>query len=92
MTNILVANCSPTGNRVALMEKGRLSELFIEQPAKEIQVGNIFKGRVTNVVPGMECAFVDIGGSKDLFLPLSDINQGDYEPEDHPDEIGRAHV
>lgn len=86
MTNTLVANCGPTGNRVAVMENGRLSELYIEQPAKEIQVGNIFKGRVTNVVPGMECAFVDIGGSKDLFLPLSDINQGDYELDESPYE------
>lgn len=86
MKNLLIASCSPTGNRVAVMENDRLAELYIEQPARDIQVGNIYKGRVTNVVPGMECAFVDIGGSKDLFLPLSDINQGDLEMSDSSEE------
>ncbi|MBT3784954.1 Rne/Rng family ribonuclease [bacterium] len=88
MSSLLIANCSPTGSRVALMEEGRLAELFIEQPARDIRVGNIYKGRVTNVVPGMECAFVDIGGSKDLFLPLSDINH--ETPEESVSELERS--
>lgn len=73
----LVANCSPSTNRVALVEDGKLTEVHIEHASDRTLVGNIMKARVTNIVPGMQCAFVDIGIERDLFLPLSDINLGD---------------
>jgi len=73
----LVANCSPSTNRVALVEDGKLTEVHIEHSSDRTLVGNIMKARVTNIVPGMQCAFVDIGIERDLFLPLSDINLGD---------------
>ncbi len=85
MVSRLLANCSPAGHRVALMEDTRPVELHIEQSASEFRVGNIFKGRVTNIVPGMECAFVDIGGTRDLFLPMTDVNVGEPRLVD-PDE------
>ncbi|MBW7875479.1 MAG: Rne/Rng family ribonuclease [Candidatus Cloacimonetes bacterium] len=84
MKNAILVNCTPSGSRVAVLEEGRLSEIYIEKPADQQLMGNIFKGRVTNIVPGMQCAFVDIGINRDLFLPLSDINLGepkDFDPD-----------
>jgi ribonuclease G len=75
MSNTILANCSSSVNRVAVLENDRLVELGIEKPSDRGLMGNIFKGRVTNIVPGIQCAFVDIGMHKDLFLPLSDIHR-----------------
>jgi ribonuclease G len=86
MVSRLLANCSPVGHRVALTDDKRLVEIHIEQPSSEFRVGNIFKGRVTNIVPGMECAFVDIGGTRDLFLPMSDVNHGQSRTSDPGEE------
>ena len=86
MTNILLANCTPSTNRVALVQDKRLTEIHVEHSADRTLVGSIMKGRVSNIVPGMQCAFVDVGIQRDLFLPLSDINLGEpwkvYEDED----------
>lgn len=86
MTNILLANCTPSTNRVALVQDKRLTEIHIEHSSDRTLVGSIMKGRVSNIVPGMQCAFVDVGIQRDLFLPLSDINLGEpwkvYEDED----------
>lgn len=59
--------------RVAVLENGRLMELYIEREGKEKLVGNIYKGRVANVLPGMQAAFVDIGLEKNAFLYAGDI-------------------
>ena len=55
------------------METGVLKEVHIERQAKRGIVGNIYKGRVTRVLPGMQSAFVDIGLEKAAFLHASDI-------------------
>ena len=59
--------------RVAVLEDGRLMELYIEREGQEKLVGNIYKGRVVNVLPGMQAAFVDIGLDKNAFLYAGDI-------------------
>lgn len=58
--------------RIAIVEDGELIELFIEEKKHETIVGNIYRGRVKNVLPGMQAIFVDIGQSKNAFLSLSE--------------------
>ena len=60
MTKDLVVSASPRETRVALLEDGSVCEVFIERESRRGNVGNIFKGRVTRVLPGMQSAFVDI--------------------------------
>lgn len=58
---------------VALLEDGKLTEFFVERPNVKKLVGNIYKGRVVNVLPGMGAAFVDIGLEKNAFLYIDDL-------------------
>ncbi len=69
MKNILL-NVTPEETRMVLIEDERLSEMEIERPSHSHLVGNIYKGRVQNVLPGMQAAFVDIGQKKNAFLYL----------------------
>jgi ribonuclease G len=59
--------------RVALVEDGRLAEIYIERPGKRSYAGNIYKGKVDNVLPGMDAAFVDIGLERNGFLYVDDV-------------------
>ncbi len=59
-------------NRVAVLENSELVELYIEEDDDKRTVGNIYKGRVVNVLPGMQAAFVDIGLEKNAFLYVKD--------------------
>ncbi|MCG6200341.1 ribonuclease G [Psychromonas antarctica] len=69
----LLMNITPTETRVALVEGGILQELHIERQATKGIVGNIYKGKVSRVLPGMQAAFIDIGLDKAAFLHASDI-------------------
>ncbi|OOF36867.1 ribonuclease E/G [Rodentibacter rarus] len=69
----LLMNVTPNETRIALMEMGGLKEVHVERQAKRGIVGNIYKGRVMRVLPGMQSAFVDIGLEKAAFLHASDI-------------------
>ncbi len=77
MQNEIIVNATPGETRVAILEKGAFVELHIEREGERGMVGNVVKGRVTRVLPGMQAAFVDIGLEKAAFLYA-----GDY----HPDE------
>ena len=68
-----VINVGPLETRIALLENKRLCELTIERQENPSIVGNIYKGRVDTVIPGMQAAFVDIGFEKNGFLYVSDI-------------------
>jgi ribonuclease G len=74
--NLLVVNADGPETRVALIEKGVLSELFIERKKERGIVGNIYKGRVVRVLPGMQAAVVDIGVEKAAFLYVADVRGG----------------
>ena len=74
----IVINASPLEVRVALLEDGALSEFFLERNQRGGLAGNIYKGRVTRVLPGMQAAFVDIGLDRAGFLHVSDF-QNDAE-------------
>jgi ribonuclease G len=71
------------GKRVALLENGELTEFYIENPGTERLVGNIYKGKVSSVLPGMQAAFIDIGQEKNAFLYIDDAITDDDEEEFH---------
>lgn len=69
----IVVNADGPDMRVALIENGILSELYVERDRERGTVGNVYKGRVLRVLPGMQAAFVDIGEEKAAFLYAGDI-------------------
>jgi len=73
MSAELIINSNPFETRVALVENGQVAELFVERSSDRGIVGNIYKGRVVRVLPGMQAAFVDIGLEKAAFLYVTDI-------------------
>ncbi len=73
MNTELLINVTPSETRVVLVEGAKLKEIHIEREAKRGIVGNIYKGKVSRVLPGMQAAFVDIGLDKAAFLHASDI-------------------
>jgi ribonuclease G len=73
MTLELLVNVTPQETRVAVVENGVLQEVFIERARRRGLVGNIYKGVVRRVLPGMQAAFVDIGLQRAAFLHASDI-------------------
>jgi ribonuclease G len=81
MPRQIVVNAGISETRVAVQDGGVLTELFVERRRHRSIVGNVYKGVVTNVLPGMQAAFVDIGLAKDAFLYAGDFiaNLGEYE-------------
>jgi ribonuclease G len=74
MSKEIIINANPWETRAALLDNGVLFELYLERP-KDLGVsGNIYKGKVTRVMPGMEAAFVDIGLEKAAFLYATDFS------------------
>jgi ribonuclease G len=78
MSTEMIVNVSPRETRAALLENGIPQELFVERASRLGLAGNIYKGRVSRVLPGMQAAFIDIGLERTAFLHVSDIVQ----PED----------
>ena len=81
MANELIINVTSQETKVALLEDRVLAELYIERTKGRGIMGNIYKGKVVKVLPGMQAAFVDIGLEKAAFLYVSDVYGGmeDYE-------------
>lgn len=82
MSEEILINITPRETRVALVENGVLQEVYIERSARRGLVGNIYKGRVCRVLPGMQAAFVDIGLERAAFLHASDIMPRNPEDAD----------
>lgn len=82
----ILINVTPSEVRAALLENGVLQEVHIERAARRGVISNIYKGRVTRVLPGMQAAFIEIGLQRTAFLHVSDIvrraNGGDSAAED----------
>ena len=74
MSSEILINSNLREIRVALIENNQLAELFVEHRANKGIVGNIYKGKVTKILPGMQVAFVDIGLDKAGFLCAADID------------------
>jgi ribonuclease G len=82
----ILINVTPNETRVAVVENGVVQELYIERSSRRGWVGNIYRGRVSRILPGMQAAFVDIGLARAAFLHASDIRlpagqMGDLEHE-----------
>ncbi|PCM45199.1 ribonuclease G [Marinobacter sp. ANT_B65] len=73
MSEEILINVTPVETRVALVENGMLQEAYIERASRKGIVGNIYKGKVVRVLPGMEAAFVDIGLERAAFIHASDV-------------------
>ncbi len=69
----ILVNVTPSEVRAALLENGMLQEVYVERAARRGLISNIYKGRVSRVLPGMQAAFVDIGLERTAFLHVSDI-------------------
>lgn len=96
MKKEIVINSTNEETRIAILEDAKLVELFVERPEYERMVGDIYKGKVSRVVPGMQAAFIDIGHLQNAFLHFSDVTSSyqdyfiDYD-EDDEDHTGRNH-
>jgi ribonuclease G len=73
MSEEILINVTPRETRVAMVENGVLQEVFIERTSRLGLVGNIYRGKVVRVLPGMQAAFIDIGLERTAFLHASDI-------------------
>ena len=73
----ILINVTPQETRVGVIENGVLQEVFVERTRKRGLVGNIYKGRVSRVLPGMQSAFIDVGLERTGFLHISDIVEPD---------------
>ncbi len=85
-TEILINVSQPEECRIAIVEDGVLEELYIERASQDNYVGNIYKGRVVNLEPSIQAAFVDFGVGRNGFLHISDVEpqyfrQGGYDPQ-----------
>src|SRR5512147_1885888 len=73
--SILVINAAGAETRVSLVESGNIHEYYLERKREKGIVGNIYKGLVVRVLPGMQAAFVDIGLEKAAFLYVTDVHR-----------------
>lgn len=87
MKKQIIADVNPYEARVALLEDGQLAEIQVEMRGHERLVGNIYKGKVANILPGMQAAFVDVGLERNAFLYAGDIlvDKSDFEFFDETD-------
>src|SRR5688572_11011402 len=91
MSKLILINATPEEARVALVENQSLAEMHIERTRDRGIVGNIYKGKVVRVLPGMQAAFVDIGLAKAGFLHVSDFYPGvDELPMIDADAVDRG--
>ena len=73
MSQEILINITPMETRVALVENGVPQEIYVERNNKRGLVGNIYKGKVARVLPGMQAAFIDIGEARTAFLHVDDL-------------------
>ena len=83
----LLVSADVTEQRVAVLEDGRVAEVYLERPDRRSIAGNIYKGVVDNVLPGMEAAFVEIGLEKNGFLYVDEIVGPELEGRRHGKRI-----
>ena len=88
MKKTMLVNASQTEEcRIAIIEDGRLEELYVERASQDNYVGNVYKGKVVNLEPSIQAVFVDFGVGRNGFLHISDVEpryfkQGGYDPDE----------
>jgi ribonuclease G len=90
MTKEMIVSSNDYETRVAIVEDDEVAELFIERENQRGVAGNVYKGRVSKVLPGMQAAFVQIGLERDGFLYVSDVvsTQDAFDQLESDDEEG----
>src|SRR6187397_1706325 len=90
--NLLVINVDIRETRVVLIENGIIAELHIERETSRSTLGNVYLGKVSRVLPGMQAAFIDVGMERAAFLHVEDLIRPDdfeaYLAGDSREEIG----
>jgi len=86
MNKEIIINSTNEETRIAITEDGRLMELFVERPETQRMVGDIYKGKVSRVLPGMQAAFITIGLEQNAFLHFSDVSESTGQFLIDPDE------
>ena len=81
-TSRLVIESDPHQTRAAVIENGRLAEVYLERYGRAGVVGNVYKGRVSRVLPGMQAVFIDIGLARDAFLYAGDVRDPSAKVEE----------
>src|SRR5258708_781314 len=76
---MLINVLQPEECRIAIIEDGVLEELYVERTSQESYVGNIYKGRIVNIEPSIQAAFVDFGIGRNGFLHISDVDPAYYK-------------
>src|SRR5262249_29131415 len=89
---MLINVLQPEECRIAILENGLLEELYVERTSRESYVGNIYKGRIVNIEPSIQAAFVDFGVGRNGFLHVSDVEPAYYRhlEQRHGDRGGRG--
>jgi len=90
LTKEILVNVDDDETRVAVLESGLLVEIYLERPPHQRVVGNIYKGKVDNILPGMEAAFVDIGLERNAFLYVDDAMEARTGDEADDDAVFRV--
>src|SRR3954469_3719563 len=96
MTKEMIISSNGHETMVAILEDDQAAEIFVERERQRGVVGNVYKGRVSKVLPGMQCAFIDLGLERDGFLYVADVvdameefdklDSGDDDEKDAKDE------
>src|SRR5213080_59513 len=82
MSKEMIVSVNGREKKIAILDNGRVTEFYIERGEENAGVvGNVYKGRVMRVLPGMQSAFVDIGLERDAFLYVSDFFDEEEEIE-----------
>lgn len=87
MSEEILVNVTPPETRVAVLENGVVQEIIIERTQHRGLVGNIYKGKVCRVLPGMQASFIDIGLDRAAFLHATDITDGNTTDNDQTGSI-----
>ena len=88
---MLINVSQPEECRIAVIEDGLLEELYVERASQDLYVGNIYKGKIVNLEPSIQAAFVDFGVGRNGFLHISDVEpqyfrQGGFDPKQHEED------
>ena len=85
----ILINVTSSEVRAALLENGVLQEVYIERSARRGLISNIYKGRVTNVGPAIQAAFVDYGQGQNGFLHISDLHPQYFPGQPRTERVGK---
>ncbi|MBI5885356.1 MAG: Rne/Rng family ribonuclease [Deltaproteobacteria bacterium] len=86
MKKEIIINTNPFETRVAVVEQGRLVEFYVERLKDRGITGNIYKGRIVRVLPGMQSAFLDAGLARTAFLHVSDVTEPRLDDDEEDDK------